>query len=176
MCAKAQPSVSPPRPTQQLIESRIGPLAAARLHIVQVKILLLAEGPPPPKGQLVALLAGIIIPVLDGGIGVRLVLKCDKAIVAAPLPKVKADVENWAKELESLPQLGLQGSLSNAANINDTPLLYLPLLVGLARRGSLHWSATAVPSGRRPLKVAVVVEAAGPPLLSPRVRGNPGGL
>jgi hypothetical protein len=139
-------SFSAARASQKLIKTKIRLLAAAPLlHIVHIKIFLLAKRAPAAKGQLVTRLTGVIIPMLDCLVGIRLILERDKPIVVAPLAKVETDVDNGAEGLEALPQVGLERSLGDAAHVDHAAFVYLPLLLWLLGSARLCRSLRAAP-------------------------------
>jgi len=162
-------SFFPARTSQQLVKTRIS-TPAALIHIVQIKIFLLAEGASSAEGELVARLISVVVAVLDGGVGVCLVLKGDEAVVAAPLSKMEADVEDGSEELEALPQVGLQRPLRNAAHVDDAPFLDLLLRLGGRALPNAGVTATGGPTSVKVIGVVDVVVAGGSSLLTPAVR------
>jgi hypothetical protein len=156
-------SFFPTRPSQQLVETRISAAFAAAplIHVVQVEILLLAEGASAAKRQIIARLIRILVAAFDCGVRVRLVLKGDEAVVAAALAKVKTNIEDGSEDLEALPQIGLERALRNAADVDDAPFVHLLLrLGGGALRATLPncggIAAAAATGGDLPTAVKVV--------------------
>ncbi len=177
-------SFFPTRPSQQLVEARISAAFAAAplIHVIQVEIFLLAEGASTAEGQLVARFTRMfVVAAFDGGVRVRLVLKGDEAVVAAALAKVKTNVEDGSKDLEALPQIGLERALRNAAHVDDAPFVDLLLRLGCgalrASRPNCGVAAAAtgggVPTAVKVVGVVNVVVAGRASPLAPVVRGVP---
>jgi hypothetical protein len=176
-------SFFPTRPSQQLVETRISATFAAAplIHVVQVEILLLAEGASAAKRQIIARLIRILVAAFDGGVRVRLVLKGDEAVVAAALAKVKTNIEDGSEDLEALPQIGLERALRNAAHVDDAPFVDLLLRLGCgalrASRPNCGVAAAAtgggVPTAVKVVGVVNVVVAGRASPLAPVVRGVP---